>query len=70
MRKQWRKFLKDNEKNKVYKWDMSYIAVPWLVNYLYKSMKKGNQKDVDDILKTLEEKHGITLDENGHLCFL
>lgn len=70
MRKQWRKFLKENEKNKVYKWEMSYIAVPWLVTYLHKSMKKGNKKDVDDIIKTLEEKHGIKLDENGYLCFL
>jgi hypothetical protein len=69
MRRQWRKFLKNNEKNRLYKEEISYIAVPWLVTFLHSSIKKGNKKDVDSILDTLREKHGITLDEQGNLCF-
>ncbi len=69
MKRQWKKFLKENEKNRSYEWEWSYIAVPWLVMYLHKSMKKGNKKDVESILRTLRVHHGITLDDDENLCF-
>lgn len=58
------------KKNQLYKSKIAYYAVPWLVTYLYRSMKKGNKKDIDDILKTLVEIHNITLDDKGNLCFI
>ena len=70
LKRQWRKFLRNAEKNQLYKTKIAYYAVPWLVTYLHRSMKKGNKKDVDDILKTLDEIHNITLDEKGNLCFI
>jgi hypothetical protein len=69
MKRQWRVFLKENEKNRLYKGEISYIAVPWLVTYLHRSIKKGNKKDVDSILNVLRVNYGITLDEQGNLCF-
>lgn len=69
MRKQWRKFLKENDKNRLYASEYSYCAVPWLVMFLYKSIKKGNKKDVESILETLNNKHSIVLDDKGNLCF-
>lgn len=70
MKRQWRKFLKENEKNQLYKSKIAYYAVPWLVTYLHRSIKKGNVKDVESILKTLKEIHNITLDEKGNLIFV
>jgi len=70
MKRQWRKFLRNAEKNRLYKLKIAYYAVPWLVTYLHKSVKKGNVKDVETILKTLKEIHNITLDEKGNLCFI
>ena len=70
MKRQWRKFLKESEKNKLYNSKIAYYAVPWLVTCLHRSIKKGNVKDVESILKTLEEIHNITLDEKGNLIFV
>lgn len=70
MKRQWRKFLKECEKNRLYKSKIAYYAVPWLVIYLHKSIKKGNKSDIESILKTLEEIHNITLDDKGNLCFI
>ena len=70
MKRQWRKFLRNAEKNRLYKSKIAYYAVPWLVTCLHRSIKKGNVKDVESILKTLEEIHNITLDEKGNLCFI
>lgn len=70
MKRQWRKFLKESEKNKLYKTKIAYYAVPWLVTYLDRSMKKGNVKDVVSILETLEKIHNITLDDKGNLCYI
>ena len=70
MKRQWRKFLKESEKNKLYKSKIAYYAVPWLVTCLHRSMKKGNVKDVVSIFETLEKIHNITLDEKGNLCFI
>lgn len=70
MKKQWRRFLKENEKNRLYESELAYYAVPWLATYLHRSIKKECKKDIDSILKTLEVKHNITLDDNGNLCFV
>ena len=70
MKRQWRKFLRNAEKNQLYKAKIEYYAVPLLATYLDKSIKKDNKKDIESILKTLEKLHNITLDEKGNLCFI
>ena len=70
MKRQWKKFLRNAEKNRLYKSKVAYYAVPWLATYLHRSIKKRNKKDIEYILKTLKEVHNITLDEKGNLCFI
>ena len=70
MKRQWRKFLRNAEKKRLYKSKIAYYAVPWLATYLHRSIKKGNIKDMESILETLEKIHNITLDEKGNLCFI
>lgn len=66
---QWKKFLKENDKYRLYKLDFSYIAVPWLVKHLHKAIKRRNKKDIESIIKTLRVHHSIILDSQGNLCF-
>ncbi len=70
MKRQWRKFLKESEKNQLYKAKIEYYAIPLLATYLHRSIKKNNKKDIESILKTLKEIHNITLDEKRNLCFI
>lgn len=62
MKKQWRKFLDENDAN----W--SYGIVPSLVERLDKALKAGDDGIVQDMVAYLASQ-GVILDENGNLCF-
>lgn len=70
MKRQWRKFLWRAKRKQLYESELSYYVVPWLVWYLHKSIKAGCRADVESILDTLWDKHGVTLDGDGNLCFV
>ena len=70
MKKQWKQFLRASARERLFESEFSYTAVPWLVGYLHKAMKAGCKNEVEDILATLKNKHGITLDHEGNLCFV
>lgn len=62
MKRQWRKFLKENEGN----W--SYGIVPALVARLDEALKAGDEATVQEALEGLAAQ-GVVLDRNGNLRF-
>ena len=70
MKRQWRKFIRNAEKKRLYKSDLSYSIVPWLVRWLHRSIKSGCVADIEHITSTLRYKHGVILDGKGDLCFV
>ena len=70
MKLQWRRFLHEARRKRLFKAEVSYTAVPWLVKYLHKAMKAKCNAEVEDILGILREKHGVGLDHEGNLCFV
>lgn len=62
MKKQWRKFLRENEGN----W--SYGIVPTLVDRLDKAMEAGDEATVQEALDGLAAQ-GVVLDQNENLRF-
>ena len=62
MKRQWRKFLKENEGN----W--SYGIVPALVARLDEALKAGDEVTVQEALDGLAAQ-GVVLDRNGNLRF-
>ena len=63
MKKQWRKFLDENEGN----W--SYGIVPELVRRLAEVVELGDDEEVIDLLDSLYLQ-GVMLDDEGNLCFV
>lgn len=70
MKRQWRKFLRQAEKQCLYRSEYSSYVVPWLLRYLHKSIKARCIADIEDIVATLRDKHSIGLSPNGDLYFL
>lgn len=62
MKKQWRKFLRENEGN----W--SYGIVPALVERLAEGIEAGDEVTVQEALEGLAAQ-GVVLDQNGNLRF-
>ena len=63
MKKQWRKFLKENESN----W--SYGIVPAMVDHLDQAIQRGDAKAVRQVLDCLAAQ-GVTLTKAGNLYFV
>lgn len=63
MKKQWRKFLDENESN----WP--YGIVPELVKRLADAVDAGDDKEVKDLLVSLYSQ-GVILDDKDNLCFV
>lgn len=63
MKRQWKKFLKENESS----W--SYGFVPALVNRLESAMANGNDDEIKNNLDGLAEQ-GVILNSKGELTFL
>lgn len=63
MKEQWQKFLDDN--NSLW----SFNIVPQLVHKLDVLVSMGDESAIQGVLGALA-RQGVTLDENGDLCFL
>ena len=63
MRKQWRKFVQENQSS----W--SYGIVPSLVKRLDKAQKAGDQESVKEVLDGLASQ-GVVLGKDGNLYFV
>ena len=63
MKKQWRKFLQDNEDS----W--SYGIVPELVKRLAVAVEVRDDEKVKDLLVSLYSQ-GVILDDKDNLCFV
>jgi hypothetical protein len=63
MKRQWRKFLQDNENN----W--SYGIVPNLVNRLAEAIEARDYVEISYLLDSLYYQ-GVMLDDEDNLCFV
>lgn len=63
MKKQWKKFLEENQSN----W--SYGIVPRLVKRLDAAQKAGDAKSVQEVLDGLASQ-GVVLGKDGNLYFV
>lgn len=70
MKRQWRRFLRKAKRERLYESELSYTRVPYFVRCLDRARRLRDDVEVEEILRYLKGKHGVTLNEKGELCFV